>query len=625
MTASSEKYTASDQYLPIVQGQSPEKVLKTLLSWLSPHLEPEVVADAKQRVPQILSIRERLRALFRKALADMNVNGEALAILEDESDLIPEIEAICKKVEPGRRENVREALDKLRNSLDADVLERLGFMPNEISPRGKMETASHKPETASHKPETAPHKTKLLSETFPEWFPTPNGGSAINHIEFGKLSRRKFRNLSSLINRSDWITDAREEIQDCINTAFARISGLRRTLAEGEMSQPYEMHSDLNSKSLVELLEIVINPNLESRRRIDAFFLLRLAIAIFSIRKNPVFQERINVQNAIHQALNIGVWGQSVEIEALPVTITADGRGDRPVYDLARSRQPKHGRVIARRLAENGDGDERNSIPSNAPSLSALLAQYEDILDRTDIVFFGSRSKDEFSIALKILLAQERFRQYAAKIKGMSVPAVKSVEEAQTRLQARQTKMRKYQGDLSVSERPICLESLDDMVGITLSEILARKLNDFPSDERRRVNECLEKVAVRVAELCGLSKISQPENKLWLDDGAHNPRRAGGFREVKIHGVRIRERERWLSGSRRKERVEVPVEIQIPPAEIYMQAKSPGGEVSATEYQDRKARDVRDLVLPGRVGDEIIYPRRADIEGLARTLSDSQG
>lgn len=590
-----KKYDPTEHYLPLVSDtQQSRLILQILLERSASSLSPEIVRDKKARVDDLLSIQGALRARFRRVLGMFDAPDSAKAVLNStEPGLIPAVEDICETIKDSRlRKKIERELDSVRQLLVPDVLERLGFLPKDLFDRDIYAKGKRD------------RRARLLSETFSQDFPFRDGLESVTKIDFSDLPSDAMQ-LPRFLRQTataQWMTRVGDEFQECIEQAFAEMSELRELMVpEGEIGQPYEMCSDLHSKCLVELLEIMINPHLESVRRIEAFILLRHAITLFAINNHPIYKERLAVQNAIYRTLSMRMWDRGIAKTELPVTATkAESGNGAPIYKLAPKGRGRNGKVRGRRVREDN-------------GIKALFDEYPDVIAKHDMLFFDSRAKSDTSVARKLYLWQERRRQYFAKCDGYDVPSVVSKERAQEKLADVQECLQQFQGDFSIRERTCDLKEIDDMLGFTFSVVLQKPLDEFSVEERPRVDECLKKFAEYLMVQFGLKGV-RFENNLWSE--TRNPKSSPDFRNVKVHGFMSYE-------TRDGEEIRMPIEVQIQPADVYLKTKSPGSSAYHKTYKRGQAQDLADIFLPEKVGGKPIYPR-ADTEALAEALGEEE-
>lgn len=606
-------YDPTEHLVPLADNgpAQPERILRILFDRVAPHLKPEVVAEADQRISEILLIRDRLREAFSKVVVDLKVNHGIEESLRADAlgGRIPAVEDVCQQIDnPALRENVRQLLSNERERLVPDILERFGFLGSSILPRQEVENG------------TPEGRFLLLSETLPANFPFKDGfGSTTQLIpeDFPK-GRRNLQRFLKQLATAQWMHRARGDFKRCVNDAFMRIAALRKDMIPAdEFPQGYEMSADLRSKSLIELLEIIIDPNLEPRRRIDAFQVIRFAIGLFSIHNHPIYKASLPVQDAIHQTLGILVWDQRIGYESMPIVYAGtDAETHGTIYDLWREKSgiklgANPNRVVGRRLQKPKSAGA--SQESGFGQVQSLLSKYSDVVANCDVVFFDSRAKSDTSLDIKVTLVQERVRQYFAKLQGYIVPTIESDEKARSGIEKRTKGMKKFNRGLKLSDRPTCIETIDDVVALTFGIILCKPLCEFSLAGRARVNLCLGELAEVLCKNLGFKKCKPIENNLWIDakgSAADNPKRDDAFREVKVHAV----------AKDSKTGTEVPVELQIMPTEVMIGVKSPGSSAHHDKYDLRKAGDLVELTLPERVGGKEVYPRAnmAGVQGVVR-------
>lgn len=223
------------------------------------------------------------------------------------------------------------------------------------------------------------------------------------------------------------------------------------------------------------------------------------------------------------------------------------------------------------------------------------------------------------SMVIKLLLKQELVRQDLATVDGYDVPNGLSVEDARARLRENAKTVADSNDGLSLEKRPTSFDAILDVVGITFAVILRKKLDEFDTHERERVNDCFHKLAFYLGDLFNLQDINF-KNRLWNDDGGLNPKRSKEFREYKVLGRRGIRKIKYVRNKPKCEIVDVPIEVQIQPAKIYLAARSPGSDVSTAGYEGNKAKNVGEIVLPTTVNGISVNPR-GNVEGLAHAYN----
>lgn len=582
-----EDYCSSDAYSPLVDRQASEiKLAGLLIEQSSPLLPTRILHEDERKslVLEILSIRRYLHGrymdvLSREGLGDLRAKvGQRVCLME--------VEEICREIQDGKtREQVRKALGNERDSLTAEILERLGFLPKNIFSR--KTTSGDDPVSSQEtfidlKPDV--EEFRLLRELFPKWFPQeslaqPEAlvpsltlGQATHFPPFARLAR--------------WITEANTEFQACVREAFKYLNGLFKKVAPtGPISQPFDTVSDLGTKSFVALFEIILNKDVPLRRRFEAIRLLEWAIAFFSVQRNPIFQAQQKVRADIHELLGIGVWDTNDQFMRLSIPPAVNAAVEKGSQKGGASIQ------IARKVNKE---------------IQDLLNQCAaGVMDpkSCDRVIFESREKDPFSTILKIFLYQELERKCQATLKGMKTNITKKY--ARRKLAEFRRRMLAHHRKIDFDTKPIGFDTLDDSVGFSIAINLQKPLSEYLKEEQGGVNTLFAKLAAHLAEKLNLKNIRKYENHLW-DKNRANGKTSDDFRVYKLHGDYEIEAEVFENGRRVKRTISVPVEVQLLPVESHLRALSPG-EAGEEEYSLRKAMDMVQRLHPVEIEGSPLY------------------
>ncbi len=563
-------YDPVDHYDLLATDSGPEAVLQAFLQRSSPHLRPDVVSDLSNRIVYIMTLREVVRDRFKAILKKMGINGETLKILDSKSHELPAIEDVVEAVSADVRDSLRAALTESRDDLAPDVLAQLGFAQGELP-------------------------NSFLHEDIPEWADHGRKG-VLQGLDFESMNMGQVQHLlqGGLLQQLLWMQHSKKAFQECISRAYEQVTQIRKALMPpDQINQPYELSTDLGSKSLIELLEILMNSKLEPRRRIDAFQVLRYAIGLFSVHNSPVFQGRLIGKSSIDQKMNITEWTSNIEYQNLPVeAVEINPANGKPVFGLCVGGIPKNGVAVARRLRESS-------------GIRTILSKYSDIIRNSDFVVYGSRAKGDASSVLKMVLVQERVNQYLAKRDGMNVPSVRSKNEANRKLRKYRKQVMPYQGTLSLRARQTCYETLDDIIGVEVMVDLQKPLREYSAEGseevRVKIDECFRHTLLYLAKNIGLVDCKPPENNLWRNRTKANAKRDPDFRDMKMHGFVVVQTEQG--------EVKVPVELRIQPMDVFLRTESPGSSACKQAYQDRKKQNLGDVFLPASVGGQVVYPR----------------
>ena len=570
-----QPYDPVEHYGLLATESRPEDVLQAFLQRSSPHLRPDVVADLKNRTLYIMTLREIIRDRFKVVLSEKGANGRALQVLDAprSTNGFPAVEdvveALPAEMDERTKNELEAALAESRDALVPDVLAQLGFAPGELP-------------------------NSFLHENIPEW---ANSGrkEVIDGLDFEGMNIGQIQQLlqGGLLKQLLWMQKSKKEFQECINSGYEQVTLIRKAqMPPDQINQPYELSTDLGSKSLIELLEILMNSKLETRRRIDAFQVLRCAIGLFAVHHSPIYQARLAGKNAIDRKMSISEWTPNIEYRNLPVeAVETNPDNGKPIYGLCVDGVPKNGVAVARCLRDES-------------GVRKILSKYPDIVRKSDLVMYGSRAKSDASSVRKIILIQERVNQYLAKKDGLNVPSVSSKAEAIRKLRKYRKQVKPYQGSFSLRNRQTCYETLDDNIGVELIVDLHKPLSQYangPQEDRDIIDECFKNVLLYTAKKIGLVDCKAIENNLWKDHTKANSKRDPNFRDMKMHGYIVVQTEHGD--------VKVPVELRVQSMDVFLLTESPGSSASKVKYQDKKKNDLGATFLPRLVNGAKIYPR----------------
>lgn len=591
------EYDPAHYYFPLTGiAADPHALLEILFEQASTALPHDVLHNRAQIKDQMLVMCPYIQSHFIKILKREKIWSEIEGNLSWKSGqrIIPSVEEVCRLVKGKRkRKRIRRKLGKVRDSLTPDFLEMLGFMPEEVFSREDYEQMRRKKCSASY---------NLLHETFPKWVKPEwieNPRQFLHALP--KLEKDERDEFPKLYERCVWMKEAEDTFQRCIREAFRCLTvDLReKMIPKDAMTQPYSLHSDLSTKSAIELLEIVLdtqNTEKRLRRRFDALQILEYAIKFFEVLQNPIYKAQFEVRKDLHEILNIEVWDEGMDISRTPVVRSA-GRF-RPLFVHDRGKRDADMYVITRQVREEMQGIFRN---------------FCDVVDPESVPAFDSRPKTHISYVIKETLMQEMVRKCLAKLEGAEVDGIETKQDARKSLGKTARRMKKRFGKNVFPEKPAALDIIDDGVGLMFTVALKeplRKLQKSPR-KRNRVESCMEEIKHLLVDVLGLEDVQKSENNLWSND-AENPKRSRGFREMKFHASKSTELE---DGTK----VKVPVEIQLQPLEVHLAAHSPGAPEHVDAYGERKARDLTRRIMPASIGGASLFPR-TDTGELAEIL-----
>lgn len=620
MNQEKKQYNPAEVYAPLAaKGTKREDLLAVLVEQITPFISPEVLKRRKDLLQELLSVKRYMRKRFKTVLEEFGVFGDVQGKLgwEDKST-VPPVEDICEVVVPHSKEGVRAWLSLERDSLSPDILERLGFVPSQVFSRREYVRRTPKKKSKDSSPRSERRYERmfhLLHEVFPKDIPiTSLKGSLVNVLHGRhRMSEGKIRKLSRFHALAQWMKESQELFQQCTIDAFKHLSSVRRqVIPKDAFRQPYELNSDLYTKSIVELFEIVLNEDLPVRRRFDAISVLEWAIGLFYVRTHEIFQAQPRVQNELHAMLNIEVWDPNMQYGEVPLARDWDG-GQFVPHAISGDEAPPVGSAVSRKMKQG---------------ISDRLSGYGDVVD-VDMVGFDSRIKDEYSLVTKLLLRQELYKKCLAKLKGEEDETVPTEEDAHRRLSVLRKNIReshpraRVAHDSSAALQYLGLEHVFDNLGFTFAFPLKKKMEKCTPEEQERISECFLIFGNYLVAIFGLQDATYTNN-LWpsTEKDHVNPKRSKDFRDFKFLGYKSVHKEVYLpNGHREVHEIRVPVEIQIKPFEIYAVERSPETVVaSIAAYQGRKARDLLRRILPQHINGEEMFPA-ATSEGIAESFS----
>lgn len=636
--ASQNSYRPSDVYLPLINREATQEDLPNLLlTQASPFLPVRVLREDRRKdvLQGIDSVRRYLYFRFKTVLEESGFPELARKMIGSGRTL--DIEEICRQIPDQRqREDIRRLLGKERASLNADFLERLGFIPTNEFDRDTIPIREFRQPalrfycSRDEMPEPHPQVEEAerhfqsLRHFFPRWFPE----DAISHPHdlVPSLTPEQAMEYPIYARLANWITSTNNDFQDCVREAFEFLSTLLTSIApEGPKRQIHEPVSDLGTKSLAALLEMVLNRRSSLRRRLEALRLLEWSISLFSVKRNPVFQAQQATRRDIHQLLSIEVWEFPDKFP--PVKIAPE------IADLVYEEENQKGAIPGllgilqflkshRELVETLpefkthlmelvsflsqiQTDEGKSILHTGrkvnEAVERILKECPQV-SQSDRVIFSSREKSPFAIMLKVFLYQELARKCMATLQGVKTGLSKRY--ARQKLQEFRVRMSETHDRKDFPLKPVGIDSIDDAVGFSLAINLSRPLRKYRRSERGNINHLFTVLADYLVSKLHLTD-ARRENHLW-NQNRMNPKSTEAFRVYKIHGNYAIEAEVFEKGRLIKKVVKVPVEIQLYPTESHLRSYFPG-ETGKEEYGKRKARDIADRLRPSAIGDEKVY------------------
>jgi hypothetical protein len=603
-----QPYEILDGLTPQQDRLAPAPFIDALLEQTAPFVPPDLLEmkNKKSVNEEIQTIIRFLRSEFLAVLREFGVSGEGVD--QNGHGRIPSVEKLCVLAGPEKEEALRRALGKVRDSLVPDILARLGLMPSNIWDRSSAIEEEDK--AGAKRVDTEEQRFTLLHEVFPENDPAKFTGSIaeiFRDVDLARLTREDISHFSDLKELAEWMEASGSLFQRCVRDAFLYLGYLRSKSASRKKSrQSFELQSDLNTKSLVELMEIVFNDGLMLERRFEAMILMEWAIGFFNVRTHPVYKAQIGVQKDMHERLNLKAWDEFIETTEIPVRVDREGFVIPASFNESLS--------FASFFTSSKPQHEHNTGRKVVKELGAILQEFDDVLFADQGVCFNSRVKAFQSIVTKLLIKFEFYKKCLAKIDGEEVPDIFSEDVAEAKLVDMEEDIKLAHPEVDLPPRgPEMLKFFDinmirDNVGLTFALVLRKPIDEFTEAEKPRVNECFEKFARQLAKDLKLEDVTF-ENQLWTAAGV-NSKRAAGFRDFKIFGYAVGE-----------DGVRVPVEVQIQPFETYSLSRSPRSDLSAEAYHgERRAGNLEHRILPGKIGNYETYFPKGDLEGLGGAL-----
>ena len=440
----SRRYNPAEYYAPLADPSAPKSdVINVLLEQAAPALPVRVLRtdERQEAIEEILSVLQHLHSRYDRILRDNNLSEIADRF---KGKTVVYVDRICRAIEdPEVRGKMLILLSRERDSLNADFLERLGFLPENLFSREQFANEEvNRPQAGLFAKETedeikARVRFGLLSELYPPWFIKSSSSYPEGQVE----QHEKFM----LLDR--WMEAANKHFQSCVKKASDVLLAKCRILAKDQPStQPWETVSDFSTKSFAALIEIALDNEKPLRSRFEAMRLLEHAIGIFSVESNPIFQAQQAVHANIHELLAAEVWtGEFIDILPDPVLIRSMRRELPKSYE---SRPPAYkARVVSSEIEE---ALEKRKIIDGEAARSLI---------------FESREKNPASAASKLFLMQELVRKADATLKGIETDidepyAKRKLSEFRSRME------RRHNGD-DIEIKPVGFDIFDDAVGFS--------------------------------------------------------------------------------------------------------------------------------------------------------------
>lgn len=603
-------YNLPDRFygLLVDKGASDEDLVNLLFERTRVAMKIDVLRpeEREARIKDILNIRDTLREREIDILESHGLMD--IANKMKGSRRYMDVARICSFIEnKPLQQRVRTELNKQRFYFTSEFLERMGFLPGNMynrksdedsKSRAQKEAPGIDAETDAKTGTESQTHPGLLRDEFPPWFPvaeiphpemivpTLNPAQLVEYPKYARLAR--------------WIRTANQDFQRCIKMAFDDLTENLATIApEGFEGQPFGSVSDLNVKSLADLLDIVLNKKF-IRRRFEAFRLLQWAIIYFSLMNDPVYQAQQSARRDILQIFEATLWdpGQGMPDMKVSSHVAADFLPS-PFEDT--ESEPPVINLTCRRVSAG---------------VKEILAEQSGKLDivtpsNTDKLIFDGREKGLFSTTLKELIKDALADRAFAKLDGQEAGISKKKATkylAELRRHASLTRE-----DLRL--KPVGFETLDDGVGFAFTVDMNRPHSDLLAPERKETSKLFTTLGLLIAEEAGLQEVVV-EDRLWKGNGA-NSASAPSLHHLKVHGVFETPAEKLQDGRLVQIMLRVRVEIQIWPVEDHIRNLDPKNPLAHRNYRTRQLRSAGNIISPITIGNENVYGEgaRLDDEG----------
>ncbi len=571
--------------------KQPKEILDQLFTLLSPFLPIHVLEndERKERIRRICSLIEMHSKEVKSKLIQLGETEVApvlssLAPSTTTLSLINEKSAIL----------MSEFLLSTQPEYTSELLDCMGFLSKGDFDRTKV--AQLRRETQDKNLSAGMEYAMPLSDLFPAWFPRdlahrlevvardmilPKKRHS-KDVANATIQKKRVTAIPHYRRLHDWMLTSLKSFNAIKHGVPQTHEELLKEVSSEDRLQSMQI-SDIDTFELIELLKIILNPDLQPRYRYEAFIKLYLSISEFSLTNNPVFQARQETRNRLSLLLGAQIFKGPPDPQPAAIpneVITTVSR-----EEVTKSTKLK---LNARKVSEN----VRKCLDTPF------------VVDPTHVTY-ASRTKDAKSTTRKMLLAHMLYKKCEAILNGKITdldPTKYTLEKATAKISEFKARRRFNTGtspaecDRKFSLKPISFDSIDDALGFSFGVNLTKPINAYESFEVEGINSVFSSFAEQIASGLGLSNVSF-ENHLWAQNSA-NGGSSSDFRVFKIHGeVTVVKEVYNADGNRVQILLKVPVEVQIFPleTELRLHGDGPTGKVA---YKQGQNKSLLEFVAP---------------------------